>query len=114
MLIVLLSKTTHVRPDASEATPLYSHSLDAGAAWASLAFQAEHSGWRTHAIGGFDRVQAKAVLNVPDGYRVEVVVAIGKQADRAELSAELQEREQPNQRKPIAQFVAEGRFGFED
>jgi nitroreductase len=114
VLIVLLSKTTHVRPDASEATPLYSHSLDAGAAWASLAFQAEYSGWRTHAIGGFDRVQAKAVLNVPDGYRVEVVVAIGKQADRAELSAELQEREQPNQRKPIAQFVAEGRFGFED
>jgi nitroreductase len=111
-LLVLLSKTTHVRPAATEATPLYSHSLDAGAAWASLAFQAEHSGWRAHAIGGFDRVRAKEVLGVPDGYRIEVAVAIGRQADRTLLSAELQQREQPNQRKPVAQFVAEGRFAF--
>ena len=113
-LLVLLSKTTQVRPAATEATPLYSHSLDAGAAWASLAFQAEHSGWRAHAIGGFDRVRAKTALNVPDGYRIEVAVAIGRQADRAVLPADLQQREQPNQRRPVAQFVAEGRFAFQD
>ena len=113
-LIVLVSKTTHLRKDAAEASPLYSHSFDAGAAWASLAFQAEHAGWRTHAIGGFDKVKAKEALRVPDGYRIEVAIAIGKQAERSSLPLELQEREQPSSRKPVHQFVAEGRFKFED
>ncbi|MDO9180550.1 MAG: nitroreductase family protein [Agitococcus sp.] len=113
-LVILVSKTSHFRKGASEATPLRSHSLDSGAAWASLAFQAEHAGWRTHAIGGFDKEKAREVLAIPDGFHVEVAIAIGKQAERSTLSAELQEREQPNQRKAINEIVAEGRFNFNE
>lgn len=112
-LIVLLSKTSHWRPGASEATHLRSHSLDAGAAWASLALQAEHAGWRSHAIGGFDRDKAREVLGVPEGYQVEIAIAIGKQAAAESLSIELQAREQPTPRHPLKNFVAEGRFAFE-
>jgi nitroreductase len=112
-LVVLVSKTTHVRRDAQEATPLRSHSLDAGAAWASLAFQAEYSGWRTHAIGGFDRDAARVALQVPAGFHVEVAIAIGRQADPQTLPDDLRQREVPNQRRPLEEIVSKGRFAFE-
>ncbi|MCY1335572.1 malonic semialdehyde reductase RutE [compost metagenome] len=112
-LVVLLSRTIHLRAGASEATPLRSHSLDAGAAWASLAFQAEHLGWQTHAIGGFDRERARSALGIPEDYRIEVAIAIGKRADPASLSPEQLERERPTQRRPLRELVAEGRFAFD-
>lgn len=112
-LVVLVSKTTHQRPGDVAATPLRSHSLDAGAAWASLAFQALLSGWHTHAIGGFNREAAPGVLGVPDGYVVETMIAIGRRAAVDSLPAELQTREKPNARKPLSELVAEGRFAFE-
>jgi nitroreductase len=112
VLIVLISKTTHVRKGATEATPLRSHSLDAGAAWASLAFQAEYKGWRTHAIGGFDREKAREVLNIPQGFHVDVAIAVGKQTDLSTLAEEFQQREQPSTRNPLSELVAEGEFLF--
>ena len=111
-LVVLISKTTHVRPGADAATPLRNHSLDAGAAWLSLALQAEHHGWRTHAIGGFDRERARSVLAVPEGYVIEIAIAIGKQAALETLPEELQAREKPNQRVPLDHIVSEGQFTF--
>jgi nitroreductase len=114
VLVVLVSKTTHVRSGDTEPSHLRNHSFDSGAAWANLALQALHSGWRTHAIGGFNRERAHEVLGVPEGYSVEVAIAIGRQAEHASLPPDLQEREHPNQRKPIGKFVAEGRFAFTD
>jgi nitroreductase len=113
-LVVLVSKTTHVHSGDTEPSPLRNHSFDSGAAWAHLALQALHSGWRTHAIGGFNRDQAREVLTVPPGYSVEVAVAIGRQAQLASLPPDLQAREQPNQRHPLRRFVAEGRFNFRE
>jgi nitroreductase len=111
-LVVLVSKTTHIRNGDAEPTPLRSHSFDSGAAWALLALQALHSGWRTHAMGGFNRDLAREVLSVPEGYNVEVAIAIGRQAQHGSLPPDLQERERPSQRKPLGKFVAEGRFAF--
>jgi nitroreductase len=112
VLVVLVSKTTHIRNGDTEPTPLRSHSFDSGAAWALLALQAQHSGWRTHAMGGFNRDLAREVLSVPEGYDVEVAIAIGRQAEHGSLPPDLQERERPSQRKPLGKFVAEGRFAF--
>lgn len=112
-LVVLVSRTHHLRKGDTEPTPLRSHSLDAGAAWASLAFQAQQSGWRTHAIGGFNREAAAGVLGIPDGYKVEVMIAIGRQGDASLLPDELKAREKPNERRPLTELVAEGRFAFE-
>lgn len=113
-LVVLVSKTTHVRNGDTEPSPLRNHSFDSGAAWANLALQALHSGWRTHAIGGFNRDKARDALSVPQGYSVEVAIAIGRQAEHTSLPPDLQDREQPNQRKPVGKFVAEGRFAFSE
>ncbi len=112
VLVVLVSKTTQVRNGDGAPSPLRNHSFDSGAAWANLALQALHSGWRAHAIGGFNRDEARRALGVPDGYSVEVAIAIGRQGEQSSLPPDLQEREKPNQRQPIGKFIAEGRFTF--
>jgi nitroreductase len=111
-LVVLLSKTTFVAPGKTEAAPAPSHAFDAGAAWASLALQASLSGWRTHAIGGYDKNQARQALAVPADYALEAAIAIGRQGDKTLLPPGLQEREQPSPRRPLAELVAEGGFAF--
>lgn len=112
VLIALVSKKTHVRQGETAPSPLKNHSLDAGAAWASLAFQAHQSGWRTRAIGGFNREVAPEVLGVPEGFQVEILIAVGKQADKSVLPEDFHEREQPTLRRPVERFIAEGIFNF--
>ena len=111
-LVILVSKKTHLKAGESQPSPLPNHSLDAGAAWIQFALQAARSGWRTRAMGGFDRDRARAELGIPDDYHVEVAIAIGRQADRGSLPEELQALEKPNQRRPLRQLVAAGRFSF--
>ena len=106
--LVLLS----IRPGTSEPAPLYSHSLDAGAAWAYLALQAEASGWSTHPIGGYDRAALQVLLGVPEGYRLETLVAVGKRGHAEGLPDDLRSREQPTPRRPLTEIVAKDRFNF--
>ncbi len=87
-----------------------SHSFDAGAAWAHLALQAHLWGWGTHAMGGFDPEAARTALGVPDGWQVEVFVAIGRRGDPATLPDWARAREKPSGRKPLAEIVREGAF----
>ncbi|VVE89632.1 nitroreductase family protein [Pandoraea bronchicola] len=109
-LVVLVSATTAQLPGAPSPSPSYSHSLDAGAAWAYLALQATKLGWHAHAMAGFDVEHAAGVLNVPDNFRVETVIAIGRIGDKSVLPPPLQEREQPNVRRPVEEVVMEGVF----
>ena len=90
--------------------PSHSHSMDAGAAWTCLALQATLSGWHTHGMVGFDMERAFAELNVPEGYRVEQAIAIGKIGDKATLPEAMAAREAPNDRIPLSQVVMEGSF----
>jgi nitroreductase len=114
VLIVVISAKTSVAPGKTEAQPLPMHSFDAGAAWQSLALQATHAGWHAHGMGGFDRDKLKASLGVPDSHHIEMVVAIGRVGDKSVLSEGLQAREVPNNRRPLAELVGEGRFAFKD
>ena len=61
-------------------------------------------------MAGVDREKAMQVLGVPEHYRVEAAVAIGRIADPSTLPDDLREREKPSQRKPISELVFEGRF----
>ncbi|MDX3809961.1 nitroreductase family protein [Bosea thiooxidans] len=110
-LVVIVSKETMAVPGKVEEVPSYSHSFDAGAAWANLALQAARLGWQAHGMVGFDRERALSELKVPAGYRVEAAVAIGKPGDKAQLSEALQARETPSQRNPISATAFEGAFG---
>jgi nitroreductase len=108
VLMVLASKTT-MAPRGTE-MPSYSHSLDAGAAWQNLALQATALGWHAHGMVGFDIPRAAAELGVPDGYHVEMVLAIGKQGDKSTLPEQMQGMEAPNGRNPVESFAFEGSF----
>jgi nitroreductase len=109
-LLILVSKTTLLPRGADQEVPSWSHSLDAGAAWASLALQAARSGWAAHGMVGFDRERAVAELGVPDGHRVECAIAIGRRGDKSILSEAQQAREAPSDRLPLTQLVGEGSF----
>lgn len=111
-LVVLLSKTTLVPPGKAEAIPATTHAFDAGAAWANLGLQASLAGWHTHAVGGYDKNKAREILGVPDDYELQAAIVIGKRGDKALLPPNLQEREQPSLRRPLAELVAEGGFAF--
>src|SRR3989338_5072942 len=74
VLVVIASKKTFDHNDEQSIT----HSFDTGAAWMSLAMQATIKGFITHGMQGFDYEKAREELNIPEGYNVEAMVAIGK------------------------------------
>jgi len=109
-LVILVSKTTLLPRGAEEEVPSYTHSLDAGAAWANLALQATRSGWAAHGMAGFDAPRTAVELGVPADYRVEAAIAIGRPGDKSMLPEPLRAREQPSDRLPMSQLAWEGRF----
>jgi nitroreductase len=109
VLAVILSKT-HNLPSGGERRPAYTHAFDTGAAWSALALEATFSGYHAHAMAGIDRDKAMKVLDVPEGYRVEAGLAIGKIVAKETLPDDLKAREVPSQRIPVDQFAFEGSF----
>jgi nitroreductase len=109
-LVFVVSKATFLAPGKSEATVSRSASFDAGAAWASLAFQAHLDGWVTHGMGGFDDEAARNALNVPPDHRIEAAVAIGRRGDKGSLPDRYHAGETPNGRRPLRETVFEGAF----
>lgn len=92
-------------PGTDDPTELATHSFDAGAAWAFLALQAAKLGIATHAVGGFDRTQARDVLNAPAGFDFHAAVVIGQRGDPAALPEKLASREGPSDRQALAQIA---------
>lgn len=112
-LIFVLSKRDFQAPGKDSASPLPSHAFDAGAAWANLALQAEHDGWYSHAMGGFERERAYSLLGIPADHDIHAAIAIGRLGPVEQLPEDLQVREHPSQREPLHKLVAEGRFHFD-
>jgi len=110
VIVFILSDTLMAAPGSDDFKPSHSHSFDAGAAWALLALQATRLGYHTHGMTGVDFDKARAELAVPERFRIEAAVAIGRQGDKALLPEALQEREVPSDRKPIEAFAHPGNF----
>jgi nitroreductase len=108
VLFFIVSDTVIVT--AAGDNPSHSHSFDAGAAWAQMALQATRLGLHAHGMVGFDFDRARTELGVPDRYRIEAAVAIGKRGDPAILDEGLRAREMPNDRKPIEEIAFAGNF----
>lgn len=105
-LLFILSEETMGAVDK----PNHSHSFDAGAAWAYMSIQAHMSGYQTHGMTGLNYEKAPQLLAVPQGYRVEAAIAVGKRGDVAQLPEQLQGREGPSDRRPLDQTVFAGQF----
>jgi nitroreductase len=109
-LIFILSDRKMRNEDGSPREASYSHSFDAGAAWAQLALQARRDGLYAHGMSGFNVEQAIAKLGVPDDFRIEAAVAVGRLGNPATLPDYLREREQPSVRTPLDQIAFAGSF----
>lgn len=90
--------------------PSRTHSFDTGAACENLALQGEELGFVIHGMEGFDYDAARRVFNIPETYTVEAMFAVGKPGDPQQLPEKLQKGEEPNGRKPVAEFAFEGEF----
>ncbi|SLN35631.1 nitroreductase family protein [Ruegeria meonggei] len=109
-LIFLISDT--VMPadgNRLDATSNY-NSFDAGAAWMQVALQATALGYGAHAMAGLNFDQASKVLNLPDRFRLEVGITIGRAGDTSGLSDDLRAREVPSGRMPLKQISYSGPF----
>jgi nitroreductase len=95
----------------ADAKPNHSHSFDAGAAWAMLALQATALGYHAHGMTGVDFAKAQTELGVPDDFRIEAAVVIGRKGAPDSLPEALRAREVPSGRHPVAQIAAAGGFG---
>ncbi len=106
VLIVVISNTQFDH----NGKPSPTHSFDAGAAWQTLALQAWLKGYATHGMQGFDYEAARNVLEIPQEFKVEAMIVLGKEGPKEALPPEIQEREKPNQRRPLNETIVEGKF----
>ncbi len=108
VLIVVISKSTF---DSNE-KPARTHSYDAGAAWENLALQGSLLGLVVHGMQGFDYDLARKVLDIPELYQVEAMIAVGQPGKAEDLPESLRNREYPSGRKDLSDIAAEGPFRF--
>jgi nitroreductase len=106
-LVVVISKTTF-----ESGKPCRTHSYDSGAAWMSLALQGSMMGLVVHGMQGFDYERARSALNIPEGYQVEAMAAIGRPGRIEDLPEQLLARETPSERRPLEQSICEGPFSL--
>ena len=105
-LVFIVSETTMGAPDK----PSHSHSFDSGAAWGAMALQAHMLGYHTHGMAGIEMDKTRTELSIPDGFRIEAAIAIGRMGDPATLPEKLQEREVPSGRKSLDEIAYPGNF----
>lgn len=106
-LVLIVSKKTFDHNGEESVT----HSFDTGAAWQNFALEAADRGLVAHGMQGFNYEKAHEVMEVPDGYQVEAMVAVGSMADESSLPEDM--RVEPNGRKPQEKTVTKGKFDFQ-
>lgn len=108
VLVFIVSDTK--MHQGEEAQDFYSHSFDAGAAWAQMALQATLLGYHAHGMTGLEFDKARAELRLPDDIRLEAAVAIGRRDAPERLPEALREREVPSTRKALDEIAFAGNF----
>lgn len=110
VLLFILSDRLIETGGSSPPAPSHSHSFDAGAAWALLALQATQLGYHSHGMSGIDLEKARQELEVPDRFRIEAAVALGRRAEKDILPENLQAREAPSERHDLDSYAYAGNF----
>jgi nitroreductase len=88
------------------------HLFDCGCAFENLALQGTAMGLVVHGMQGFDYDKARTALAVPDDYAVVAMFAAGRPGEISVLPEKVREGENPSGRKPIDEFMCEGKFAF--
>jgi nitroreductase len=106
VLVVVISRKNSEQNEKPSKTYQY----EAGSAWENLALEAATRGLVAHGMAGFDYEKARKDLGIPDNFDVMAMIAIGKRGTKESLPLLLQEKEHPNDRKPLAEIIMEGQF----
>lgn len=110
-LVIVASKLKTSPTDGSEPRPIYTHSLDAGAAMQTFTLQASLMGYIAHPMAGIHAGKIREELGIAeDEYKVEAAIAVGRLAPRDMLSERFRGREVQSQRKPLSEIVFKGTF----
>lgn len=112
-IIFLASDTLVDQPETGDTRPSGYHSFDAGSAWAQLGLQAHMLGYSAHAVAGLYHDKTKDYFNIPDRFKVEIAILVGKRTTPEKLPEALQERETPSPRLAFDQIAFEGTFHHE-
>jgi Nitroreductase family len=107
-LVLFVSKKINDRTG----DPSVTHSFDTGAAWGFFALHGFLQGYVVHGMQGFDYARAQKELRIPDEFRVEAMVTVGRPAPKDILPPKLQEREVPNDRRKLPETVCEGKWAL--
>jgi nitroreductase len=108
VLVISVASTKFAR----NGTPNCHAFHDTGAASAHLTMQATAEGLFVHQMAGFDAQKARRTYQIPEGYDPVAAMAIGYPGDINTLPEPLKQRTlSPRSRKPIDQFVFEGKWG---
>ena len=76
----------------------------------SLALEGFSRGYVVHGMSGFDFEKARQTLEIPKGYTVEAMAAVGKRAPKEKLIPEIQIKEAPSDRKQLKEIIISGKF----
>ncbi|MFH1650435.1 MAG: nitroreductase family protein [Candidatus Woesearchaeota archaeon] len=87
-------------------------SFSTGAAWQNLALQGAKMNLVVHGMQGFDYGRAAKVIEIPPGFEVQMMIAVGYPGNKTELPEDLQARELPSNRNKTESFAFESRFTF--
>lgn len=101
VLLLVAAKQTFT----NNGKPNFWHQYDTGCACGFLILEAEHRGIVAHPMAGFNRAQAAEAFDLPEDLTIITVMAIGYPGDVSVLSASDQERNHPNERKPIDELL---------
>ena len=107
-LILVVSKNNFENNNKPSATARF----DTGSAWMSLALEAHTRNLIAHGMQGFNYEAIKKDLNIPEGFTVEAMIAIGKQGDKNDLPEDIRAKEVPSTRKSLKDIVSKGNFPF--
>jgi nitroreductase len=105
-LVILISNTQF-----ENGKPNPTHSLDSGSAWMSMALEATFRRLAIHGMSGYDGDKAREIAEIPEGYNIEMMIAIGHRAPKEFLPENLASMETPNGRKQINELVFSGKMG---
>ena len=85
--------------------------FDTGAAWMSLALQANSMGLNTRGMAGIDRDAAYDAAGVPrDTFESICAIAVGTRGTDDDLHPRIVEQNFANSRKPVGEVAFKGRF----
>lgn len=101
VLIAIVSKLTFSKNDK----PNRWNAFDSGTAWGYMTMEAYQRGYATHAMGGFNKEQAKEVLGLTDDYQVQAIVAVGRYAPQDSIPQEERKLESISTRKPATEVT---------